>query len=202
MAVLRIALRRGENEKAAAGKLSRVMKTFDQILIAFIFSVLTASTTAAQSPNTGTLNTWTTRAVARTHEGPGTTYVRSVRAGRHQTFDRVVFEFVGSMPNYQVEYLRGRFYENEGGRQRIKIAGNAFVQVNLNLIPTDEEQLKLREHAAFIPKGRLKFRSVWELDEAGLFEGYYDFLLGIRSRKPFRVTELTNPLRLVIDFKH
>jgi hypothetical protein len=125
-----------------------------------------------------------------------------VRVGRHQTFDRVVFEFSGSMPNYQVEYLKGRFYENEGGRQRIRIAGNAFIQVNLNLIPTDEEQMKLREQNSFIPKGRLKFRSVWELDEAGLFEGYYDFLLGIRARKPFRVSELSNPLRLVIDFRH
>jgi len=178
------------------------MKTFDRIIIAFILSVLTASTTAAQFRNTGRLNTWTVRAVARNHEGAGTTYVRSVRAGRHPTFDRVVFEFAGSMPNYRVEYLRGRSYENEGGRQRIKIAGNAFVQVNLNLIPTDEEQMRLREQDSFMPKGRLKFRSVWELDEAGLFEGYYDFLLGIRARRQFRVSELSNPLRLVIDFKN
>ncbi len=106
------------------------------------------------------------------------------------------------MPNYRIEYLKGRFYENEGGRQRIKIAGNAFVQVNLNLIPTDEEQMKLREQDSFIPKGRLKFRSVLELDEAGLFEGYYDFLLGLRARKLFRVSELSSPLRLVIDFRN
>jgi hypothetical protein len=178
------------------------MKTCNRILIAFIFSVLTVSTTPAQFPKTGRLNNWTTRTVSRTHEGTGTTYVRNVRVGRHQTFDRVVFEFSGSMPNYQVEYLKGRFYENEGGRQRIKIAGNAFIQVNLNMIPTDEEQMKLREQNSFIPKGRLKFRSVWELDEAGLFEGYYDFLLGIRARKPFRLSELSNPLRLVIDFRH
>lgn len=192
------ALERVETKNA----LKKAMKTCNRIVIAFIFSVLTVSTTVAQFPNKGKLNTWTTGTVSRTHEGTGTTYVRSVRVGRHQTFDRVVFEFAGSMPNYQVEYLRGRFYENEGGRQRIKIAGNAFVQVNLNLIPTDEEQMKLREQASFIPKGRLKFRSVWELDEAGLFEGYYDFLLGIRARKPFRVSELSNPLRLVIDFKN
>ena len=95
--------------------------------------------------------------MARRQEGTETTYVRNVRVGRHQTFDRVVFEFSGSMPNYQVEYLRGRFYENEGGRQRIKIAGNAFIQVNLNLIPTDEEQMRLREQDSFIPKGRQSF---------------------------------------------
>ncbi len=173
-----------------------------RLFIALMLCTFVFSSAAAQFPNTGKLNTWTTRTVSRRHEGTGITYVRSVRVGRHQIFDRVVFEFGGSMPNYQVEYLRGRFYENEGGRQRIKIAGNAFVQVNLNLIPTDEEQMKLREQNSFIPKGRLKLRSVLELDEAGLFEGYYDFLLGIRARKPFRVSELSNPLRLVIDFKN
>jgi hypothetical protein len=178
------------------------MRTLCRLLIAFIFLWLAVSSASAQFRNTGRPNAWTTRTVSRSHEGTGTTYVRSVRVGRHETFDRVVFEFAGSMPNYHVEYLRGRFYDNEGGRQRIKIAGNAFVQVNLNLIPTDEEQMKLREQDSFIPKGRLKFRSVWELDEAGLFEGYYDFLLGLRARKPFRVSELSNPLRLVIDFRH
>ncbi len=178
------------------------MKTFSKLLIALAFCALSTPHATAQSVNSGRLNTWTTRTVSRVHEGAGTTYVRNVRVGRHQTFDRVVFEFTGSMPNYRVEYLRARFYDNEGGRQRIKIAGNAFVQVNLNLIPTDEEQMKLREQDSFIPKGRLKYRSVWELDEAGLFEGYYDFILGIRARKPFRVSELANPLRLVIDFRN
>lgn len=173
-----------------------------KLFLALLLCTFVFSPTAAQFANTGRLNTWTTRTVSRTHEGTGTTYVRKVRVGRHQTFDRVVFEFSGSMPNYQVEYLKGRFYENEGGRQRIKIAGNAFIQVNLNLIPTDEEQMKLRERDSFIPKGRVRFRSVWELDEAGLFEGYYDFLLGIRARKPFRISELSNPLRLVIDVRH
>lgn len=178
------------------------MKPVTHLLMAILFCCFALSSASAQFRNTGRLNTWTTRSVARTHQGTETTYVRSVRVGRHQTFDRVVFEFAGSMPNYQVAYLPGRFYENEGGRQRIKISGNAFMQVNLNLIPTDEEQMKLREQSSFIPKGRLKFRSVWELDEAGLFEGYYDFLLGIRARKQFRVTELTQPMRLVIDFRH
>ena len=178
------------------------MKTISRLLIALSFWALITPQASAQFPNTGRLKTWTTRAVARNHQGVETTYVRAVRVGRHQTFDRVVFEFTGAMPNYRLQYLPSPFYESEGGRNRIKIAGRAFVQVNLNLIPTDEEQLKLREQEAFIPKGRLKLRSVWEVDEAGLFEGYYDFLLGISSRKQFRVSELSDPLRLVIDFRH
>ena len=122
--------------------------------------------------------------------------------GRHQNFERVVFEFSGAMPNYRVEYLPGRFYEDEGGTHRIKIAGRVFLQVNLSVIPADEEQARLSQQKNFIPKGRQKLRSVWEIEETGLFEGYYDLLLGISARKLFRVSELSDPLRLVIDFKN
>ena len=128
--------------------------------------------------------------------------MRNVRVGRHQNFDRVVFEFSGSMPNYRVEYLRSRFYEDESGTHRIKIAGNVFMQVNLSVIPMDEEQMRLREQKNFMPTGRQKLRSLWELDETGLFEGYYDLLLGLSARKSYRVSELSDPLRLVIDFRN
>src|SRR5215204_2635996 len=121
------------------------MKLIRALLIALLFCVLSVSSAAAQFPNAGKLNSWTTRAVARQHGATEATYVRQIRVGRHQGFDRVVFEFSGAMPNYRVEYLKSRYYENEGGRHRIKIAGNAFVEINLNVIPADEEQLKLRE---------------------------------------------------------
>jgi hypothetical protein len=181
--------------------LGRNMSTFTRLLIALVLSGFLVSSAAAQFPNSGKLNAWTTRPVSRRH-GAEATYVQKIRVGRHQAFDRVVFEFSGSMPNYRVEYLNSRFYEDEGGRHRIRIAGKAFMQVALSVIPGDEEQLKLRDQKDFIPKGRLKLPSVWEVDEATWFEGYYDFLLGIGARKPFRVSELSDPLRLVIDFKH
>jgi len=177
------------------------MKTISRLLVALCFCALNAPQAAGQFPNNGKLNTWTTRVVSRRHATEAT-YVRNIRVGRHQKFDRVVFEFSGSMPNYRVEYLKGRFYEDEGGTHRIKIAGNVFMQVNLSVIPMDEEQMRLREQKNFMPTGRQKLRSVWELEETGLFEGYYDLLLGISARKSFRVSELSDPLRLVIDFKN
>ena len=171
-----------------------------RLLIALIFCTIVFSSAVAQFPNTNKLNTWTTRPVSRRH-ATDTTYLRRVRVARHSAFDRVVFDFSGAMPNYRVEYLKSRFYENEAGTNRIKMAGRAFVQVSLSVIPTDDEQMSLRNQKNFIPKGRLQLPSVWELDDATHFEGYYDFLLGISGRKLFRVTELTNPLRLVIDFR-
>src|SRR5439155_24119979 len=115
--------------------------------------------------------------------------------------DRVVFEFDGPIASYSIEYLASRFYESESGRERIRIVGNAFVHVIFHIIPTDEKQLALFQAKDFSPKGKLIMPSLLQIEDKGLFEGYYDFLLGISSRKVFRVTELTNPSRLVIDFK-
>jgi len=125
-----------------------------------------------------------------------------VRAAKQHNSDRVVFEFVGPFPNYGIEYLKGHFYDGEGGRERIKSAGNLFVQVEFNMIPASEEQVKFTETKNFVPKGRLRMPAVQSVTDQGLFEGFYDFVIGVSARKPFRVTELSNPPRLVVDFKH
>lgn len=178
------------------------MKTLTFTLIILTLLTLTVPSAAAQFPDAGRLNLWTTRTVARQHQATELIYLRTIRVARHKNFDRVVFEFSGGMPNYKLEYLKSPFYENEGGKHRIRIAGKAFVQVSLYSIPAVDEQMRLREQKDFIPKGRLRLPSIRELDEAGLFEGYYDFILGISARKAFRVSELSDPRRLVIDFRH
>lgn len=157
----------------------------------------------AQIENIGSFDTWTTKPFSRAHNSAAeASYVKTVRAAKQNGFDRVVFEFEGPVPNYRVEYLKSRFYESEGGRQRIRQPGNAFVLVNMFLIPTEEKQFKLSEAKDFVPKGSLRMPALQSVKDKQLFEGYYDFLLGVRSRKPYRVTELANPSRLVIDFKH
>lgn len=161
-----------------------------------------ASSASAQAKNAGKLNTWTTRPIERRHENNGPTHLRTVRAAKQKSFDRVVFEFVGAVPNYSVRYHPSRFFEKASGRQPIKIAGKAFVHVNVNTIPVDDEQLKFTQAADFSPKGRLKLPVLWEVEDAQFFEGNYDFLLGLKSRRAFRVTEPANPARLVIDFRH
>ena len=178
------------------------MKRTTPFLLVLVLFGLVASSSATQFTDTGKLDSWTTRLVARQYSAQQSPYVRSVRVARHDDYDRVVFEFTGAMPNYNIEYLKSRFYEDEGGRHRVSIAGTAFIQVSLTQIPANEESLKFSESKNFVPMGRLKSPSVLQIEEAGLWEGNYDFLLGIRGRKPFRVSELDEPRRLVIDFKH
>ncbi len=52
------------------------------------------------------------------------------------------------------------------------------------------------------PEGRQNFSALQQNDAEVWFEGIRDFLIGVKAKKSFRVQELTNPSRLVIDFKH
>lgn len=167
------------------------------ILITFAF----CSSVSAQSTSEGAFDTWTTKPFERLQSSDHS-HLRTVRALRQGAFDRVIFEFEGPIPNYSIKYLPSRYFESERGRERIRITGNSFVHVNLHTITTDEKQLAMSQEKGFRPKGRLRMSSLLEIADQGLFEGYHDFLLGIRSRRPFRVNQLSNPSRLVIDFKH
>ena len=159
--------------------------------------------TSGQIENAGALNAWTTKPVSRAHNSSNkASYVKTVRATKHGGVDRVLFEFEGPFPNYRIKYLKSRFYDGEGGRERIKSPGNRFVQVEFFVIPASEEQLKFTEAKNFAPKGKLRMPSLQSVTGQGLFEGFYAFLLGVSARKPYRVTELANPSRLVIDFQH
>jgi hypothetical protein len=164
--------------------------------------LLLAVSTLGQIGNVGQLEQWTTNPRSREHTSGELIYVKTVRAAKNNDFDRVVFEFEKKIPNYRVEYLKSRFYEGEAGRVRIKSAGDSFVQVEFFTIPTSEEQLKFIEAKGFRPKGRLRMPTVQSVTDMGLFEGFYDFVIGVGSRRPFRVIELSDPARLAIDFKH
>ena len=160
----------------------------------------------SQVSNRGTLNSWTTGVVERQHETAETaytSYLKVVQVARHNGFDRTIFEFQGTLPNYNIHYLATPFYVNEDeSKERIRIAGRAFIQAGFYFIRADETQLNLAQAAGFSPKGKLQMPSLRQLADRGVWEGGYDFVLGIRARQPFRVTELSNPSRVVIDVKH
>ena len=163
-------------------------------------SVVIRSFASAQS--IGNLNVWTTQLIDRRHAQLESIYVRVVRAAKQNGFDRVVFEFHGPMPSYRIQYLKSsRFYE-DNGRHRIKIAGKAFIEIDLNMIAASAEQAAAINRKGFLPKGKISLPSVWQFQDLGVEEGFYDFLIGVSARRAFRVTEKSNPSRLVVDIRH
>ena len=51
------------------------------------------------------------------------------------------------------------------------------------------------------PEGKLKLSIIQQI-RGSVFEGIQDFVIGVKAEKLYRVQELSNPTRLVIDFKH
>ena len=176
---------------------------FHRVVFAAAALLVMAAPIFAQFGNVGDLNTWTVKPVSR-DRAPSSenTYVKTVRADRQHDFDRLVFEFEGAFPHYRIEYLKSRFYDSEGGRHRIRTAGRVFLHLSFLQVPADDRQVNLTQAKGFVPKGKLRLPTLWSVDGVELFEGVYDFLAGVNARRPFRVTELSNPNRLVIDFKH
>jgi hypothetical protein len=148
----------------------------------------------------GKLNTWTTEKVQRNPQTDDyASGICKIRVSKNKGFDRVVFEFDSGKPTYVLQYLPANLYPTEGGDKPIKAAGNYFLMLNIYYFAVgDEMPCKLKTY----PKKKLDFPTLIQLQEGGWFEGIIDYLIGVKDKKPFRVIELRNPTRLVIDFKH
>jgi hypothetical protein len=174
-------------------KMKRMILVFGLILATAIFA-------DAQFESEGKLNTWTTEKVQHNPETEDTTYsVCKIRVSKNKGFDRLVFEFDAGQPKYVIQYLPSDIYETEGGNHKIQIAGNVFMVVSIYSIGVDEPlPCKLKNY----PKKKLDFPSLMQIRSGVWVYGIWDFLIGVSDKKPFRVTELRSPTRLVIDFKH
>ena len=178
------------------------MKERTPLIIAALFVLLCSISTSAQPQNIGKFDTWT-RAFGRRHdERTEVTHLRQTRANRKHGFDQAVFEFDGPIPSYELKYLPTRFYNDSDGKHRVKIAGAAIIEVVFFVMPYDDRQDAFARARGFTPRGKLKMPSLRQIEDKGTIEGFYDVLLGTSSRKAVRVSELSNPARLVIDVRH
>ena len=123
----------------------------------------------------------------------------SVRTGRHRGYDRVVFEFAGSLPaSESVRYVRRVVADGSGAV--VPLRGRAFLQVGFGgaSAHTDAGQLSFPQPRRISPR----WPALRQVALASDFEGHVDFGLGLRRRVGFRVFELTRPPRVVVDVAH
>jgi hypothetical protein len=139
-----------------------------------------------------------TATIQRT-DGTGGT-LRKVRVGRHDGFDRMVFEFDGGRPSYTIGYTA--VPRTGGAGAPIPVGGNTALQIDLGASTIDMEVAEFPR--TFSPEGPLvpRFPTLRQLHHGGEFEGLSTFAAGLRARTGFRVLELSNPTRLAIDVAH
>jgi hypothetical protein len=127
------------------------------------------------------------------------------RTGRHDCYDRVVFEFNGPANGYAVSY--GEAYtEGQGLALSPYTAGGAVLKVVLlapAYDPSGAEAYPYRsgDHTANV----VGYDTLRDVVFGGSFEGYTSFAVGVRARLPYRVFVLSGPgtrSRIVLDVAH
>ncbi len=128
-----------------------------------------------------------------------TALLTDVRVARRPGYDRVVFEFENGIPGYDVRYA-DRPVTADGSGQEVSVAGGAVLLVRME--PALDADLS-QESAPPTYTGPARFSPatavVVELVRIGGFEAVLTWAIGVDDERPFRVTRVENPARIVID---
>ncbi len=128
-----------------------------------------------------------------------TSRLKSVRVARHDGFDRVVFEFDGKVPGYVVQYIPGPLTEDPSDRP-VSLKGDKILLVTMNpasgfdLSGVDYEEVYTGPQRIEGPGSPIE-----ELARSGDFESVLTWAVGTTGERPFKVSTLGSPTRLLID---
>ena len=125
--------------------------------------------------------------------------LKVVRTGKHESFDRVVFEFEGNaVPGYHIEYV-DKPVRDCGQGAVVPISGDGFLLIRMQPSNAHTDAgvatVKNREQNP-------NFSILKELKLICDFEADVQWILGLSSPNHYRVLELTSPARLVVDIAH
>lgn len=122
-----------------------------------------------------------------------------VRTARHAGFDRVVWEFAEQeAPGYHVEYI-DKPVRKCGSGDTTAIAGDGWLEVRLYPANAHEETGKPTIAAR---ERQLELGVARELELTCDFEAVVTWVVGVSSPNRYRVMELREPARLVLDVRH
>jgi hypothetical protein len=130
--------------------------------------------------------------------GPGgVATLISLRAARHEGYERVVWELSGPAPGVRVEYV-DRPVRQCGSGEPVPLSGDAWLEVRLEPARAHTEEgratIAERRRTTALP---IALEMVQTCD----FEAVVTWVLAASSPEPFRVTRLENPPRVVVDIR-
>ena len=148
--------------------------------------------------DTGVAADWSDRPVrARPDQGAPAT-LTAVRSARHESYDRIVFEFSDRIPGYSVSYVDGTPRQCGSGNA-VDPGGPHALSIDLRpaVAHTEAGQPTVQDRARSPDLPVLKTARL-TCD----FEAIVEWVVGTSQRAPVRVLELTSPARLVVDLRH
>jgi hypothetical protein len=174
---------------------TKIMVVAVAIAVAGLTPVAMTSATAAPAPYCGI--TW--GSLQKSHNPVTQPQLTNIRAGRHNCYDRLVFDTRGNVTGYWVKYV-ARVTEDPSGRL-VPLRGGAKLQITVQA-----PSFNVNGQPTYRPANRRElvnvsgYRTFRQVAWAGSFEGQTTVGLGVRARLPFRV--FTLPGRLVVDVAH
>lgn len=135
-----------------------------------------------------------------THMDPSGAYrlvPKDVRAGDHDTFDRVVFEFSGpGMPGWTTRYTNEPLHQASG--LPLEVADGTHLEVMVHGTPWAQPWPEwLNSGYLDVAAGGVK-----NIYSAGAFEGESQWVIDVERERPYFVYTMDNPTRLVIEFSN
>ena len=163
----------------------------------------TTTATGTTDTTTGTTTTGlegaSTEPAVASATGDAIALLTDVRAARHEGYDRVVFEFRNVAPGYDVRYVQKPVHADGSGNE-VPVEGGAVLLVRME--PALDADLT-QESAPRTYLGPQRFTPdtavVVELVRTGGFEAVLTWAVGVDEKRPFKVTRLESPARIVID---
>jgi hypothetical protein len=136
----------------------------------------------------------------KTHMDPSGAYrlvPKDVRAGDHDTFDRVVFEFSGpGMPGWTTRYTDEPLHQASG--LPLEVADGTHLEVMVHGTPWAQPWPEwLNSGYLDVAAGGVK-----NIYSAGAFEGESQWVIDVERERPYFVYTMDNPTRLVIEFSN
>src|SRR5256714_1391477 len=139
-----------------------------------------------------------TAAVTAGPSATGPALLTGVRVGRHDTYDRTVFDFTGGTPGYRVEYAP---LYTEGKGDLVHLEGAQTLSIHFH--PAFAHNPETYKPTADLPQGLTpRLPTLRQVKFGGDFEGYVSAGLGLADRVGLPVFTLTNPYRVVVDLAH
>ncbi len=124
-----------------------------------------------------------------------TPLLKDVRIGRNSGYDRIVFEFDGTVvPGYEVRYVQAA--QQCGSGSPVTTAGPSQMTVTIRPAAAHDDSGRV----TFAPRELPGFESIKQAKATCDFEGVVGWVIG-GERKPFRVVELQNPPRIAVDIR-
>ena len=125
--------------------------------------------------------------------------MEAVRAGTHEGFDRAVFQWSEPpLPGYHIEYVDHPVRACGSGHV-VELPGDGWLSLTFEPARSHDEQGHATVQGTVDPSPS---RNMKKMVRTCDFEGQVTWVLAVGSPTPYRILELADPPRVVVDVRH